>query len=596
MFPATPFALFDDNQEEGGDLLLDGLLQTLQCGRADEVDAFFAAIEAAQATGHWVALAVNYELGYALEPRLTPLLPDVDGTPLATAWVFAQGTRRDARQTATDFDAALELRDEHRRQTRIAALEPTLDAATYRDAITRIRELIHAGDCYQVNFTFALEGLVHGDTLALYQRLRAAQPVRYGAYIDTGSHRILSRSPELFVERRGERLVCRPMKGTAPRASDPRALAACAKNRAENVMIVDLIRNDLGRLVPPGGVRVEALCEVESYPSVWQMTSTVTAEPVRAGLAAIFRALFPCGSVTGAPRIRAMEIIRALEARPRGLYCGAIGWLAPGGDFRLNVPIRTLTVESDGRAVLGIGSGIVADSDADDEWRECLLKSRFVRCEAPGFALIETLRCDPDCDDGPYPLLGRHLARLQHSADSLGFACDLTAVRAALLERARGLAGVHRVRLQLEVDGRFELVAAPLDAVAVGARGGQPRVILSDTVLHSDAPLLRHKTTAREIYDRELAAAIAAGHFDLLYFNQRGELAEGARSSVFLEFDGQLWTPPLSSGLLDGVWRRKMLDEGRARERVLKRADLLAATAIHLGNALRGLVRVRLVA
>ena len=588
MLPTPPFALFDDNQDAAGDLLLSELRQTLSCERAEDIDATFAAIEAAQAAGHWVALAAAYELGYLLEPRLAPLLPAEREGPLLTAWVFARGERRSAAQTADDIAATLAPLDEHQRLAGLVDLGPTLDAGRYRAAIGRIRALIHAGDCYQVNYTFALAGRSYGAPLALYERLRRAQPVRYGAYIEDGQRRLLSRSPELFIERRGRRLTCRPMKGTAPRVSDPQALAESAKNRAENVMIVDLIRNDLGRLAPPGGVRVESLCEIEAYPSVWQMTSTVSAEPVTAGLRDIFRALFPCGSVTGAPRIRAMEIIRELEAQPRDVYCGAIGWLAPDGDFRFNVPIRTLAIDERGGARLGIGSGIVADSDPDDEWRECLLKGSFVHREPPGFALIETLRCDP-AEAEPYPLFERHLARLARSARALGFACDLPAARAALLRQADGLAGTQRVRLQLEADGTFAITAAPLDDLPDAVS-----VTLSTSPLRANDPLLRHKTTARSLYDRELAQAMAAGHFDLLYFNERGELCEGARSSVFVELDGQLWTPPLACGLLDGLWRRKMLDEGRARERVLTLADLRAASALYLGNALRGLLRVRL--
>jgi para-aminobenzoate synthetase/4-amino-4-deoxychorismate lyase len=588
MLPTPPFALFDDNQDAAGDLLLSDLRHTLQCTRAEDIESTFAAIEAAQAAGYWVALAADYELGYLLEPRLVPLLPAKREAPLFTAWVFARGQRRSAAQTADDIAATLAPLCEHQRLAGVMDLAPTLDAGRYRAAVERIRALIHAGDCYQANYTFALTGRCYGAPLALYERLRRAQPVRYGAYITDGRRHLLSRSPELFIQRCGRRLTCRPMKGTAPRTSDPQALAASAKNRAENVMIVDLIRNDLGRLAPAGGVRVESLCDIEPYPSVWQMTSTVNAEPVSAGLSEIFRALFPCGSVTGAPRIRAMEIIRELETQPRGIYCGALGWLAPNGDFRFNVPIRTLTIAPHGRVHLGIGSGIVADSDPEDEWRECLLKSSFVHRAPPGFALIETLRCQP-ADANPYPLLERHLARLARSAHALGFACDLPALRAALLREADGRSGTLRVRLQLEADGRCSIGATPLDDLPDNLS-----VTLSPHRLRADDPLLRHKTTARSLYDRDLTQAMAAGHFDLLYFNERGQLCEGARSSVFVELDGQLWTPPLACGLLDGVWRRKMLDEGRARERVLTLAELRAASALYLGNALRGLLRVQL--
>jgi para-aminobenzoate synthetase / 4-amino-4-deoxychorismate lyase len=587
---ASPYALFDDNQDERGDLLLRTLRQTLICEQPAQLMPALAAIEAARAAGCWVALALSYEAGYLLEPRLAPLLPPERSQPLLLAWIFEHGEWRSAAQTTADIQAALAALDEHARLAGIADLTPQLDATAYHSAVTRIRELIHAGDCYQVNFTFPLQGRLHGAPLALYEALRQAQPVRHGACIDDGRRRILSRSPELFVERQGKRLRCRPMKGTAPRDSAPQALASSEKNRAENVMIVDLIRNDLGRLTPPGGVRVDSLCEIEAYPSVWQMTSSVSAAPVDASLVDILRALFPCGSVTGAPRIRAMEIIRALESTPRGLYCGALGWLAPDGDFRLNVPIRTLVQTGDDSMVLGIGSGIVADSDPAAEWQECLLKSRFLSALPAGFALFETLLCHP-ADTAPYPLLARHLARLSHSAASFGFRFDPQLAHERLVTLATRLpAQPHRVRLQLTQDGQLSLHQAPLDPLPA-----DPTVALAEEPLDSTDLLLRHKTTARARYDRALAQAQADGHFDLLFFNERGELAEGARSTVFVELDGQLCTPPLACGLLDGVLRRELLEHGRAVERILLRKDLALAEALYLGNALRGLFRVQLV-
>ncbi|THF66306.1 aminodeoxychorismate synthase component I [Pseudothauera nasutitermitis] len=585
MLPQAPFALFDDNQDDAGDLLLGGLVRTLSCRHAGELPATLAAIDAARAQGHWVALLARYELGYALEPRLAPLLPPNRQEALLTAWVFARSERLNAAQTGRKLAESLAALPARQRIAGLADLAPNIDETRYLADVRRIQEWIRAGDCYQVNYTFALRGQAYGAPLALYDRLRRAQPVRYGAFIADGTRHLLSRSPELFLERRGERLRCRPMKGTAPCSADPATLAASEKNRAENVMIVDLIRNDLGRLAPPGGVRVEALCDIEAYPSVWQMVSTVSAAPVHAGLGEILRALFPCGSITGAPRIRAMEIIHTLEAEARGAYCGAIGWLAPDGDLRLNVAIRTLEIEAGGNARMGLGSGIVADSDPADEWRECLLKGRFVHRQPPGYALIETLRCEPQAA-APYPLLEMHLDRLERSAAALGFSCSRAAARAALLNAAEGLRGLHRVRLELTHDGRIELRCTALDEPPEVAR-----LQCSPSTIDSADVLLRHKTTAREPYDRELAQAAATGCFDLLYFNERGELTEGARSCVFVEFgDGLLYTPPLSCGLLDSVWRRYMLAGGRARERVLTRADLRRASRLWVGNALRGLL------
>ena len=586
---SSPFALFDDNLDQQGDLLLTELRDCIVCTAGHELPAAFAAIEAAGLRGDWVALAAHYELGHALEPRLQARL--TDGAPLLTAWIFRRARHPSAAVVRAALDAALAGLPEHDRLAGVAGLAQSLSETDYGRAVARIRALIEAGDCYQVNFTFALTGEAYGSPLALYRMLRESQPVRYGACVRHAQGAILSRSPELFVERRGTTLTCRPMKGTAARDTDPALLAASAKDRAENVMIVDLIRNDLGRLAPRGGVRVERLCRVEPYESVWQMTSTVLAEVVDADLARIFAALFPCGSVTGAPKIRAMEIIDELEHEPRGLYCGALGWIAPGGDFRFSVPIRTVVVDARRRVRLGLGSGIVADSQPHAEWAECLLKGRFLtRIRAP-FGLIETLRCEAGAAE-PYPLLALHLARLAASAAHFGFVLDIAAVRAALMAKAAAVDGLQRVRLQLETSGRFELTATPLTTPAGKPR---PTVVLSPLRVASDDPLARHKTTARELYERELARVAGAGHFDALFCNELDELAEGARSNIFLDTGATvLLTPPLASGALDGVYRRKLLIEGRAREARLTRADLHRAHAIYVANAARGLVRVDL--
>lgn len=584
---ASTFALFDDNLERQGDLLLSDLCDVLACSTADQLDATFAAIDAARTRGCWVALAASYELGYALEPRLASC---ASAGPLLTAWVFATARHLTSDDSERALREAIDAFDEHGRCAGVGGLTRALSQQAYGGAVARILDLIGAGDCYQVNYTHALDGELYGHPLALYEQLRLRQPVRFGAFVSHPDGSILSRSPELFVARSGHRLVCRPMKGTAPRDADPAWLADSEKNRAENLMIVDLIRNDLGRLAPPGGVRVERLFEIEAYPSVWQMTSTIAAEPVDADLRTILKALFPCGSITGAPKIRAMEVIHALEHAPRGLYCGALGWIAPSGDFRFSVPIRTLVAGRDGRVRIGIGSGIVADSDPADEWDESLLKARFVTELQPSFGLIETLRCEGQ-SAVPFPLLERHLARLTASAAWFGFALDAPALRGALMTHAASASGTRRVRVVLHPDGRFALEGAPLAALPAGPLS----VTLASGAVCSTDRLLRHKTTARALYDRELERAMRAGHFDVLFFNERGELTEGARSNVFIDKgDGVLHTPPLACGVLDGVFRRKLIDAGRVRETRLTRADLRAARSVHVANALRGLLPVRI--
>ncbi len=580
LHPDSPFALFDDNLGSDGATLLSGLQKVIGCSNATELRGAFDAIEQAQRDGCWVALAAAYELGHALESHVPK-----KGRELLTAWVFDRADHLDTGAVDAFIDARLAGLDEHRKIAAIGGLEQGISRADYITAIDRIQTWIESGDCYQVNFTFPLQGDCLGDPLALYAALRERQPVRYGAYLQHADGAIVSRSPELFVERRGQRLICRPMKGTAAREADPQAALGTVKNRAENVMIVDLIRNDLGRLAPPGGVRVESLFDIEAYPSLWQMTSTVSAEPVEADLLTIFRALFPCGSVTGAPKIRAMQIIDELENSPRGLYCGALGWIAPDGDFRFSVPIRTLEIDRDGHFRCGIGSGIVADSEPAAEWEECLLKGRFLTGLTPPFGLIETLRCEAG-SDAPYPRLQRHLARLAASADYLGLHCDIEAVRSALLHHARTLSGLHRVRLELRPDGRFTISGGPL-----ADQAGPVAVALSSQHVSSGDALLHHKSTARALYDAASREAESAGLFDLIFLNERNEVAEGARSTVFVDRgDGVLLTPPLTCGALDGVLRRELLDTGRACEAVIDSATLQSAAALYVGNALRGLL------
>lgn len=581
------FALFDD--DGGGAIVLSGYQRTISLDRGGDPESLFAAFATASAQGEWVALAADYELGACFEPAV----PQFAERGLF-GWVFAQAQHFDAQGVTALLASRVAGLAEHDRAAGVAELAAGLDGEQHRRCVEQIRRWIADGDCYQINLTFPLAGRLYGHPLALYSRLRQRQPVRYGAYLSVPEKTVLSFSPELFFERRGDRVLARPMKGTAPRGATPAedeanrlALLASDKERAENIMIVDLLRNDLGRLAAPGKVRVDSLCDAEAYPSLWQVVSTVSAELPGATLFELFRALFPCGSITGAPKIRAMQRIDELEAAPRGLYTGALGWLAPGGDCRFNVAIRTLEVQSDRRVRLGVGSGIVIDAVAASEYAECLLKASFLTGFDPGFELIETLRLE----HGNYPLLALHLQRLQSSARDLGFACDLPEITAALTARASfGGAGLNRVRLTLAHNGQYAISLAPLID-----EPGPWSVVLADERLDDKDYLLRHKTSARSRYQRALAALAGdPGVFDAIFLNARGEVCEGARSNVFIERDGVLLTPPLDCGLLPGVMRRHLLETGRAVEAVLGADDLRGAPAIYLANALRGLVPVTL--
>jgi para-aminobenzoate synthetase/4-amino-4-deoxychorismate lyase len=373
------------------------------------------------------------------------------------------------------------------------------------------------------------------------------------------------------------------MKGTLARALPAEQLLASEKDRAENVMIVDLLRNDLGRVARNGSVKVDRLFAIESYPTLWQMVSDVSCELRETTLADVLQATFPCGSVTGAPKIRAMQIAAELEGDARCLYTGALGWISPDGDFRLNVAIRTIELANDGCGRLGVGSGIVADSAAADEWQECLLKASFLRECDPGIKLIETLRRE----GGVYPMWRGHLERLRRSAEWLGFPLDEQALLRQL--GVQPMAGTWRVRLTLDKSGVIEVQSVPLDASPPGRLGAT----IAAARIDADDPLRRHKTTARCLYDEALRGlSPGSGVFDRVFLNQRGEVAEGARSNVFVERDGVLLTPPVASGALPGVLRAELLATGKARESVLLPADLEGA--FWLGNALRGLVPVML--
>jgi len=523
----------------------------------------------------WSVAAIDFELGYLLEPATAPpaWVPPAN-RPLAKFWRF----RECIELTAEAVESWLSVHAPGL-AAGVGGVTPSLDENEHAAAVDRIRAYISAGDCYQVNLTFPLRFEWFGHPLDLYARLRERQPVRYGGVVGDGDSAIVSLSPELFLERKGSRLVARPMKGTLERQKPAAELLASEKDRAENLMIVDLLRNDLGRVATAGSVRVERLFEVEDYPSVWQMVSQVSAETPTASFGAVLRALFPCGSITGAPKIRAMQIAAELEDGPRGLYTGALGWIAPDGDFRLNVAIRTLELSVGRTGRLGIGGGIVADSSAGAEWAECLLKAGFL-CECdPGLQLIETMRRE----GGRYPLLSGHLARLRRSAAWLGFPLDEEAVVRALA--AQPAEGSWRIRLTLDKAGTVAVGAAPLAAEPGVARLAS----LSAVRIDSRDPLRRHKTTSRQLYDTALRSLPAGSPvFDVLFVNERGEIAEGARSNVFVERGGILLTPPLGSGALPGVLRAELLANGQATESVLFPEDL--ANGFWLGNALRGLV------
>ena len=577
-----PYLLLDDARAGRARLYRDHIRRdTLTAADLDQLDALLAR---GWANSLHAALRIPYEFGLALmelAESAPPLVLDwyarldhLHGDAI-DAWLRAQHDGAPAGLLGLQFDT---------------------DRAAYARNIATIHELIRAGNTYQVNYTLRANAESYGNPVALYQRLRALQPAPYAAlaWHPQDGH-TLCLSPELFLARDGEQLHTLPMKGTARAEGDieaaKAALARDPKNRAENTMIVDLLRNDLSKIAQLHGVTVSDAFHVEQHGEVLQMTSRVNAR-LRSGTsyAAILRAAYPCGSITGAPKRITMQYIAALESSPRDLYTGALGYIE-ADEMQLNVAIRTLQI-TDGHARFGVGSGITIDSDADDEYRECQLKTAFLR-HPPQLGLIETLRVA----DGAPQQLDAHLARLAASADALGLPCDAAALRAAVMAHCADAASAHRLKITLPRDGTPQLELAPLDAIA-----GDVFVLEHPTPLPDRDPLRRHKSTHRAHLDRIWQAAVANGAFDALLYNESGELLEGARSSVFLRIDGAWHTPPLALDILPGIARARILAEPaligatHIAEGRLRRGDVARAEKFLLVNSLRGILTAHRIA
>ncbi len=593
---ASPYVLLDDSLTPGGrSLLYAEPERVVFANTPDEVEGALDQVSAGLARGLHAAGFFSYELGYCLEPKLRSLLPAARRMPLFWIGLFGAPRALDDALTRAWLD-----KNGGTERAKISALTLSWTREQYSAAFDKVEDYIAAGDVYQINLTLKYHFAFEGDPIGLYAALRRKQRVAYGALIGAPGFNILSLSPELFFRREGKHMSTRPMKGTAPRGRTPREdarlktwLAMDEKQRAENLMIVDLLRNDLGRVSKIGSVEVTDLFTVETYRSVHQMTSGISAE-LRSdmGLKDMLRALFPCGSVTGAPKVRAMEIIRELEAAPRGVYTGAIGHITPSGDAQFNVAIRTVVLDAKG-GEMGIGSGIVADSKADSEFEECLLKAQFLtRPDAP-FALIETIRYERGAG---FHLLERHLARLQSSAAYFGYPFSREAVLQALdREAALVEAPVAMLRLLLAEDGTITVTST---AIELPTKTTVWRFVISDQRLDEKDLFFYHKTTRRQFYDREMERQKAlTGCDEVVFLNKKGELTEGTRTNLFVELDGRLFTPALTCGLLPGTLREELLDLPRAAasEAVLTPQDLLGAERIYLGNSVRGLVRAELI-
>jgi len=637
----------------------------LTANTPDEIPALFAQIELALSEGLYLAGYLSYECNAHFEPSTArqPIQPSPSAQDLPIAHLAAYPA-----PIVFDHATGTFLTPPPPRVPHVPILGPgfpessappphtapiltnpalRIPDADYLAAIEKIKAYISAGDTYQVNFTDAITFPTTLSPATLFTTLSQNQSVAYAAYLNLGPQAILSLSPELFFKLERDKITTRPMKGTMPRGLDTVGDAAAAlalqsdeKNRAEHVMIVDLLRNDLGRISLPGSVHVDDLFSIERYQTLLQMTSTISATlHPRTTFYDIFAAMFPCGSVTGAPKIRTMQIIRELEAHPRGVYTGAIGFIAPDRSAVFNVAIRTLVLHN-GEAHMGVGGGIVADSVPEDEHREALLKASFLTRTHQPFQLIETVLFDQH-----YQRLPLHLDRLESSAQYFDFPCDRTSIEAQLRAFAHFLdpRERHRVRLVLAPDGTASITAEPLtdrpQVPTFSLDDGGPRFSLSDEGLcfsfchslresavsspshestndttaptpyplainvtlsphrtRSDDPFLRHKTTNRHLYNNELTRARAEGFDEVIFLNERDELTEGAISNLFVEIPGdpggagKLLTPPLASGVLPGILRRHLLETNpNLEERPLTLADLEHPNTLWLGNSLRGL-------
>jgi para-aminobenzoate synthetase/4-amino-4-deoxychorismate lyase len=603
----TPFdlpqrtLLLDDARPGGRAMLFRDPIDWIEVTDPADVPAALARIDRAVVQGHWVAGAFAFELGYLLEPKLrSRFRPSPD--PLIAVGIYKPPQHGRGAELTGQIMAG--------RSCTIGPPGPALTLTGYQPLFDLVRDYIAAGDVYQVNLTFPLDFQTHGDIFARLGAWRMQARAGYGAVLRLDDRDILSFSPELFLASYGDGIIrTRPMKGTTQRGADPDAdanqratLVADEKQRAENLMIVDLLRNDLSRVCDTGTVRVTDLFTIETYPTLHTMTSGIEGQ-LRDGVTPsdLLRALFPCGSVTGAPKVRAMEIIAEAESATRGVYCGAIGFIGPGLEMNLNVAIRTMVHERDAATLrMGIGSGVIYDSVGPAEYDECLLKARFVSDADQIPDLLETMRWQQDTG---FVLLEDHLRRLARAAIYFETPFDEAAIR-RLLDELAEMPGpfMRRIRLLLDPAGAARIESTALDArmiepaAALATNEASIDLIVAETRLSSSDSFSRHKTTRRAVYDLALAEAQHRGATEAILLNEHGRIADGSFTTIFLQMEGALLTPPPSEGALDGVLKQALLRDQslRLRETPLTLTDLRAADAIFVGNSVRGLLRARL--
>ena len=540
-----------------------------------EVDACWQRVEAGVGKGLYAAGFVSYEAAPAFDSSL--LTHPACSLPLLWFGLYPHCQQLDALPAVENVEYTL------------GDWEHSVSKQGYFTAVAAIKEHIRAGDCYQINYTHRMRAPFSGDPRAFFVDLCQAQHARYAAYLDTGDYQIASVSPELFIHRRNGRLVSRPMKGTVERgynaaedAANAQWLKNSAKNRAENLMIVDMLRNDMGRIATTGTVKVSSLFDIESYPTVHQMTSTVESKS-SASVSDIFRAMFPCASVTGAPKAKTMQLIRQLESDPRGVYTGSIGFIKPDGEAQFNVAIRTVVIDADRQiAEYGTGGGIVWDSDAASEYAECKAKAAVLSWTGEDFKLLETLLWRPGQGDF---LLDEHLQRCRASAEYFAITIDLNYIEEHLLRLADSLQRTSKVRLLVGAHNNVTLQARDIHSL----RG--TTVVLDSELSDTQTAYCYHKTSRRRVYDD--AKRRNSRYGDVILVNRRGFITESTLANVVIQSDGTLYTPERSAGLLAGVFRDHLLSREQLTEAAISTDQLLNAEQVWLINSVRGWMPLR---
>ena len=584
---SKPFVFLETaspDKENTRSMLFDDFSHTLIFNRKDDINTFFKKCERLIKQGYWLCGYFSYEFGYFLEGALANL---EKGCDFPLAWIGACKKPliiNHAKYIPTPNNLN-KLYD-----YTVKNITPNLTLPQYEQAIRKIKSYLEEGLTYQVNFTFKMKFDFIGSALDFYLNLRRSQPTSYAAFINTGGSTVISMSPELFFKKDKNNIISRPMKGTIKRGAyikddtqNQKALKKDAKTRAENVMIVDLLRNDLGRISKD--VWVPKLFEVEKYRTLYQMTSTIQARPKDdLKIKELFSAIFPCGSVTGAPKIKTMQLIHALEKEPRNIYTGAIGYISPKNSAQFNVAIRTLLLDR-ARGEMGIGGGIVYDSNSKAEYEEAILKAKFFIDGFRPFSLIETMLFSPDKG---YFLLDFHLKRLKYSCSYFSISLDFNKLKKDLINLVKSLSGAnHKIRILVDLQGNMKIEKELLDEIVTPAKAK-----LSTKKINADDVFLYHKTTNRDFYNQELKTAREEGFFDIIFTNTMGELTEGAITNIFILKKDKLYTPPLHCGLLGGVLRQHLLMEKGVEEKILFPKDIQDADKIYIGNSVRGLMEV----